>query len=62
MCLFLDEKSEILLLSISSLLKDLSSSVFVDVWLALSTLAFIATPEMIQALTPQIIKLLDHEK
>jgi AP-4 complex subunit epsilon-1 len=59
--LLLNEESEFLILLVASLQKDIQSSNWVEVCMALTTVIKFANPTIMQALTEPILKLLDHK-
>ena len=59
--LLLNENSEFLILLVASLQKDLQSSNWVEVSMALTTVIKFANPTIMQAVTEPVIKLLDNK-
>ena len=59
--LLLNENSEFLILLVASLQKDLQSSNWVEVCMALTTVIKFADPTIMQAVTEPVMKLLDHK-
>ena len=59
--LLLNEQNEFLILLVASLQKDIQSSNWVEVTMALNTVIKFADPTLMQAVTEPIIKLLDHK-
>ena len=59
--LLLNESSEFLILLVASLQKDLQSSNWVEVCMALNTVIKFADPTMMQACTEPVLKLLDNK-
>ena len=59
--LLLNENSEFLILLVASLQKDLQSSNWVEVCMALNTVIKFADPTMMQACTEPVLKLLDNK-
>jgi len=59
--LLLNDSSEFLILLVSSIQKDLQSNNWVEVCMALSTVARFANPLIIQAVSEPVIKLLDNK-
>ena len=59
--LLLNEDSEFLILLVASLQKDIQSSNWVEVCMALNTVIKFANPTIMQAVTEPILKLLDHK-
>ena len=58
--LLLNENSEFLILLVASLQKDLQSSNWVEVCMALNTVIKFADPTIMQAVTEPVMKLLDN--
>ena len=59
--LLLNEDSEFLILLVASLQKDIQSTNWVEVCMALTTVIKFANPTIMQAVTEPILKLLDHK-
>ena len=59
--LLLNEQNEFLILLVASLQKDIQSSNWVEVTMALNTVIKFADPTLMQAVTEPILKLLDHK-
>ncbi len=60
LCILMDEKSEVLLLTSNSIKKDLVSSNHFIVSVALNTIGEVCTPDMCRDLSMEVIKLMNH--